>query len=1186
MSHLKLYQLPEFESLAKSLHQGSAAVMVGSGFSRSAAVSAEPSQKMPLWLDFAYLLTGKEHSGESLLRLAEGYVALHKRQKLNQLIKEAVNDASWQPGELYEQLLKLPWAEVLTTNWDTLLERASKEITTQIYETVHYPQDLAQAKAPRLTKLHGTLGVTEHLIFTEEDYRTYPNKYAAFVNFARQVCIEKDLCLLGFSGTDPNFLAWIGWVRDHLKDQSRNIYLIGVLNLTSVTRRYYESLNITAIDLSEFLSPNAGSKDQQHLEGLKLTLTTLHKLKPKSLLDWQPSVELGDDDAANWLDEVLPKLKEERENYPGWLVCPEGIKQKLSFQVRTFGLARFWAGNFSPEQVAQLFYEIAWRYRLLNRPISAAWLEPILAVLEADEFCSLTNGQATELALAVLEFLQWQSSTDSVNQNFEKVFQCLERIKLHWLEAQDALCFWKAWLQYRKLDFMELELLLHEWQATQPMWQLRKAGLLATVGDFEHSALLVKKAYEVLKTQWRNNTQSIYLLSRLAWAHWFWRAHQMDSWANEDWPTDLYRSKQCEPWRFIEAVNNNAQEALQKQLENNARIPRFQPGAFQDKSQAVRFSNAMHPLINIAALQQATGVPLRLANTNLFSKTAITALAADGPDIDEVFWWAINSAHSETDEIIETAFSRINIAKLTEQQAAKWLDRAKGAMKGWLNKFLAKNDKHGFFIMRLRVLMEITARFAIRSTPEEAIKLFKYAVNLGHKVELHHYWLHKSLKNLLENAYSAIPENRQHEVLLDALCFPLETEIVDFMGQNTWPNIVVETPGKRENGNNKINAAVATLLNKAEVSNTLENSHNKQKSPEILYYSAPKRYSCTTALIRLLALHQANFLTEAEIQLLEQALWRHINANTELPATGLLSWTLLAFPYDTTNPIADRIRQYLYGTLAQQLDDRNHLLDVFHSATSPCKLLPTENQAKQLFEAIVEHEMPAEDTLGLARSLVQSNTALLSNILGMVIVPALAMSELNQNNLNKLKKYIGKSQVHANAMVGLVYFAKQGIESGKTENLLLRKLQEGHLKTSMAAARATLAWAALEDSQNTLPHTLIDQLINTLIYADIRSKAELLQVVSELQEKDLLTNQQSQGLASYLPILFEQMNYNILENDTYLTVNAPLIRRNVLLLAQLLVYSDEILNKNNLQKVLAEGAQDPLPEVRYIGNNN
>ena len=104
-------------------------------------------------------------------------------------------------------LLELPWTDVLTTNWDTLLERASESTVDYSYEVVRTEADLTYAKSPRIVKLHGTIGDAGPLIFAEEDYRTYPAKYAAFVNFARQVFIENELCLVGFSGDDPKLLA-------------------------------------------------------------------------------------------------------------------------------------------------------------------------------------------------------------------------------------------------------------------------------------------------------------------------------------------------------------------------------------------------------------------------------------------------------------------------------------------------------------------------------------------------------------------------------------------------------------------------------------------------------------------------------------------------------------------------------------------------------------------------------------------------------------------------------------------------------------------------------------------------------------------------------------------------------------------------------------------------------------------
>lgn len=122
-------------------------------------------------------------------------------------MRREIDDKRWEPGGLYQELLKLPWTEILTTNWDTLLERASLEVSAPVYSVVTRQEQLSSSRSPRIVKLHGTLGLTDTLVFTQEDYRTFPRKSAAYVNFARQVFIENELCLIGFSGMIPTFCS-------------------------------------------------------------------------------------------------------------------------------------------------------------------------------------------------------------------------------------------------------------------------------------------------------------------------------------------------------------------------------------------------------------------------------------------------------------------------------------------------------------------------------------------------------------------------------------------------------------------------------------------------------------------------------------------------------------------------------------------------------------------------------------------------------------------------------------------------------------------------------------------------------------------------------------------------------------------------------------------------------------------
>jgi hypothetical protein len=243
----KFPDLPALRQLARALwHNGSirgAALMVGAGFSKNAILQAPDTPEPPSWSELLSELidqlypADKSSAPTDALRIAEEYRTYFGQAALDGFIRTRFPDRAWLPGPLHLQALQLPWSDILTTNWDTLLERTAEDVTDFSYEVVRTEVDLAHARVQRIIKLHGTLGDKDPLIFAAEDYRTYPVRHAAFVNLARQIFIENDLCLLGFSGNDPNFLEWTGWVRDQLGGNARRIYLVGYLKLSMSARR-------------------------------------------------------------------------------------------------------------------------------------------------------------------------------------------------------------------------------------------------------------------------------------------------------------------------------------------------------------------------------------------------------------------------------------------------------------------------------------------------------------------------------------------------------------------------------------------------------------------------------------------------------------------------------------------------------------------------------------------------------------------------------------------------------------------------------------------------------------------------------------------------------------------------------------------------------------------------------------
>lgn len=143
----------------------------------------------------------------NVLRLAEEVQAAIGRPALENLLRTSIPDLDVEPSDLHVELLKLPWVDVFTTNYDTLLERASAKVVTRRYEPVVNKEDIPYAMSPRIVKLHGSFPSERPFIITEEDYRRYPHDYAPFVNTVQQALLENTFVSSGFPEMTPIFFS-------------------------------------------------------------------------------------------------------------------------------------------------------------------------------------------------------------------------------------------------------------------------------------------------------------------------------------------------------------------------------------------------------------------------------------------------------------------------------------------------------------------------------------------------------------------------------------------------------------------------------------------------------------------------------------------------------------------------------------------------------------------------------------------------------------------------------------------------------------------------------------------------------------------------------------------------------------------------------------------------------------------
>lgn len=1184
MNKKEITDLPDYAALKKlaaalwqqdNAYHG-AAIMVGAGFSRSAATTGEFNKKLPLWTDLSSTLAKDLDacSSSDPLRLAEEYCAYFGKQALHDLIKKKINDAAWAPGELHKTLLELPWSDVLTTNWDTLLERAATEVHQPVYSVVSRQEDLSSARSPRIVKLHGTINVTEDLVFTQEDYRKYPLRHAAFVNFARQIFIENELCLLGFSGDDPNFLQWVGWVRDQLTTHARRIYIVGALHLTAAKRKYLESINVAPIDMAELVA-DYDDPDAKHAKVAELFLHTLKNLKPKQAWEWSPTelhrsamtteeldkTSSNPAHAAALLERKIETLVSDREAYPGWLVCPARIRWELQTQINDPYPNTRNISQLAPDSREKLLYEIAWRHSVTYEMIPPWLAQKFLTICDPAKACVLSKKQQMEVALLLLKNTRWFDDEESRSIE-EKTISILEANVRHWPESVEELRFHQAIIARDRYDYLAIENLVEKISEKDPIWKLRKAVLFAELGCYDEGEKLIAGAYRELLGQYRNDRNSIYIFSRLAWAHWMLRGAQMWKKPFESFPSS-YQAAKCGPWEQIEHIQERLSKAIQKQQKQQEIDPSFEPGRYTDNSNTVTFSSEIQPILLLEGIANSAGVPLRWNGISFLVEPASRLLQLDDVDGVHGFSLAIRTANSETSDVLKKVFSRIQIACIPQDEADQLLNRCVQAIEYWNKKrSTGTQGQQRYALDRLRVFIEVLARVLVRATTEEAKRVFRLAIELGKNPVLQHFWLFDALRHLIDYAVKSIPEAHHYELLFDALLFSLQSEI-GAQGHKEWPNPVIKYPGKR--------VASAGL---------------DRRIDEIIDCIAPCSPASSTALLRLLPLIENSFLTDGELQKIAEKIWDIAPDYQVLPETGLLKYVLLKLP--SLDQIATRIlvRKFLFETKDESLFDPTLLIDIANAAqVENIKELPNPHQSIDYFNRLIVWRAKSndEDLFGLSDQTETRKRDSIGEVLARSVVPSLPVHELTEENFEKLHTFY--SDVDSpETVIAFVYFASVNERlADRVEKIVRRGLQDQDPNKVAYSAYALLKWRELADTINTT--RLIARLIYLIESGRMVGLPALIWTVNEIYSRGWLTEEEIDVLVDSVPVIFDSMDYKHTHYASREAVSISFVRAACVKLAR------DILNKtqdqnSELLRILEEARKDALPEVRFAEMTN
>lgn len=498
-SNAKPELLAKLNRIKRFLDEGHAAVMVGSGFSKNADMDSTVIMKdwRELINDIYEEVYAKKPTDEDLvlqspMKMASLVEASCGRDALDAIIKSSLPDERVRPGKLHDMLMRLRWKDVFTTNYDTLLERAAQN-TGRYYQVVINKDDLLYQTSPRIIKLHGSFPHQHPFIMSEEDFRTYPATYPEYINTVRQALIENLFCLIGFSGDDPNFLNWLGWLRDVMGNKVSPVYSITWRKnpLPEPEINLFKKRKIEIVNLGEIDGLNG------YKEAFEFFFAYLAE-KPKEE-EWSAGPIRNKLYMDYRTDLLTEKLRDIRESYPGWLLLPKGYHEQ--FRDVVWGLVKV-EQQIDKEDIhtkIAYLYELDWRLGISLTPKTTPEYESSLeAVLLSDE--PLDDSEPEKLFSLANSLLSIYRYKNNVEKFDNLVNQIKSRFSAVYSQQYKRFYYEQSLMALWQLDYEKLNQLLDEWHITNDDFEpvLWKSMLLYEAGRFDEAIQILSRAHNII----------------------------------------------------------------------------------------------------------------------------------------------------------------------------------------------------------------------------------------------------------------------------------------------------------------------------------------------------------------------------------------------------------------------------------------------------------------------------------------------------------------------------------------------------------------------------------------------------------------------------------------------------------------------------------------------------------------
>lgn len=741
--------LAYIKDIAVRLHNpgvfGGASLMVGAGFSKNAE-SIGNRLTPPDWSELAIAMHDEIYpkpqmkekvtkweeqrliktSGKNVLHLAEEYIAFFDRNKINALIEKNISDDKFIPGELHKRLLSLNWSDVFTTNYDTLLEKTCRCLGHgKDYKIVLAQDGLPGSRGdkPRIVKLHGSIPGVKPYIISEEDFRRYPTKSAAFVNTVQQALIETTLCMIGFSGDDPNFLRWHGWLHDNLGENCPMIYLIGMFDSMSEAEiSIFRNRKIAIVDLSTLLR---GDEENRYVTAFELFFEQIEMVAVSN--NFAKVAPYYGKDSWTWNEIEEEDFVKDLLKFTNDIMAEEGdfvlLPQEKNDEYRRYFYEKFENLLRNCKNVTsnylQALSNIIKMLRLCLVPLYDNYAERLLDIYQKMD--GLDTSIKSEWKLQIDLYLLQMYRIDGKFEEYQKILDRCNTYKNKMTNAQKAIYLLElAKYALSVFNVNEVKKTLDEIPVTNIKCEIAKAGMYIQIGETGKAKFVLNKVLDELQKKDYNDLlyasyKSYFSLcySTLGWLE------RDDEYSDFDLRNNVYRTRSI-ILKIEEALRD---KILNASIEDLRKENVFEVNRGQGKTIRIGGNPYQDLSFKFVLMLDELSLPLFKDQCALLPD----AIKQITPTSNNAYWKASFLIRANNKEIIERMLSRRGIADYDSDLIKSLYDNL------WkcVTHTEYKDPRYHTVCLNLYNALDALTRMAVYLSEDYIVELVQLMVRLG-----------------------------------------------------------------------------------------------------------------------------------------------------------------------------------------------------------------------------------------------------------------------------------------------------------------------------------------------------------------------------------------------------------------------------------------------------------------------